>query len=165
MKYRTGLIFVCGLGRVVSENYNTPDAQTNIMNRLAKSATTTRGLQSTTDIPELDLSQYSIKFRQCLPADDSTPSSPGSVLFHMCNGTCGDSCFAHYDEYEIDMDSYLSAMVAYFKQQQNATCTACYSTCEPDDDGTIAVAGVTGDETAGRRLAAQQKDLLDCFTC
>ena len=131
-----------------------------------------RGLQTTTTyIPEFDLNQYSIKFRECLPANASSLAESsirhGSVLIHMCNGTngCGDSCVANYDEYEIDLDLYLSTTVAYFKQQRDAMCSACQIMCEPDDD-TIAVAGVNGDETAGRRLVvAEQQDFLDCDTC
>ena len=104
------------------------------LGRLLSSATPLRQLDGGGG--QIDVSKYSLRFEKCSTVkqyntynnyqeSDTVLASQRFVIFRLCpNHSCG-SCDEKYGEYLIDMENYLTYMLAYKYEKQTEYCTAC----------------------------------------
>ncbi len=101
--------------------------------------------------PSFDLSAFSIRFDHCRYVESDTLEDIGMVptmtqrsvpalsknfaIFRLCPSDSCDSCESNYQEYIIDLESYLQESVAYQLNRQENMCNACTKcTFEKGDD-------------------------------
>ena len=101
---------------------------------------------------------YSLKFEKCQfiksYSQDLAEEGAGTflatdrfVIFRLCpSGSCK-NCNSNYEEYMVDMESYLGYTVKYRQDKQDEMCETCQETCN-----------YQGDDNAGDDAAAQNDD-------